>query len=284
MRHIHILRGLLCFVVLCGAIITSGCHQAGDTPSQARTASSLPPDLQKTLDALIGAIEAFDISAILSAYTDDFMSGTGRSKQDVGNIFTQLRSNQVSLHVQDIEVGEVEATQAQISTTIRVRYNGRFRNVGEGPVVLTDVLRHSLRKEASGWKIYTDLRLASYQEGRYGDRSPNVHIELPKKLPAEMSYPATITVQREKNTVYQIMLGNYPEDPGFLPPPDVVTELPSDGVLKVTLLTNPQGSSEMVRLTVMALSVAGEPLGATLISTFVPGKPRHRPPSSQASV
>jgi ketosteroid isomerase-like protein len=275
---------MLCFFVVCGATTISGCNQTEHSSSRTETASTLPPDLQKTVDTLIGAIEAFDVSAILSAYTDDFISGTGRSKQDVGNIFTQLRSNQVSLHVQDIEVGEVEATQAQISMTIRVRYSGRFRNVGEGPVVLTDVLRHSLRKETSGWKIYTDLRLASYQEGRYGDRSPNVHIELPKKLPSEMNYPATITVQREKNTVYQIMLGNYPEDPGFLPPPDVVTELPPDGVLKVTLLTNPQGSSEMVRLTVMALTSDGEPLGATLISTFVPGKPRHQPPSSQASV
>ncbi|MGE0680311.1 MAG: hypothetical protein AB7P69_05310, partial [Candidatus Binatia bacterium] len=56
-----------------------------------------------------------------------------------------------------------------------------------------------------------------------------------------------------------------------LPPPDIVTSPPEDGILRVNLLPNPQGRSEMVRLTVIAANPEGQWIGATTVSKFVPG-------------
>jgi hypothetical protein len=72
------------------------------------------------------------------------------------------------------------------------------------------------------------------------------------------------------------MVGNYAEDPAVLPPPDIVTSLPEDGVLHANLLPNPQNRSEMVRITVIAASSEGQWVGATTISKFVPGAPRQK--------
>ena len=283
MKHISFLHFLYGKLILC-LVAVLGCQPPAQAPSEGDSTSSLPAGLQQTIDTLIGAVEAFDISTILALYADDFVSGTGRSKDDIGTIFSQLKTNKISLTVEDTEVENLTPVDVRLTTRIRVRYSGRFRNVGEGPVVMTDVLQHALRKDAERWLIYTDQRLASYQEGRYGARSPNVRLEVPDKLPTETSYPVTVNVQREKNTVYQILLGNYPEDPGVLPPPDIVTELPPDGILKIPLLINPQRRNEMVRLTVLAVTRAGEPIGATMISTLVPGTPRQHRSAAQASV
>lgn len=275
---LHFLHGRL---ILC-LVAALGCQPADQAPSEADLTSSLTADLQQTIDALVGAVEAFDVSTILAIYADDFVSGTGRSKDDIGTIFSQLSANKVSLTVEETDVERRTPRDVRLTTTIRVRYSGRFRNLGEGPGVVTDVLQHSLHKDADRWRIYTDHRLASYQEGRYGDRSPNVRLEVPEQLPTEMSYPVTVNVQREKNVVYHVLLGNYPEDPGVLPPPDIVTALPPNGVLTIPLLTNPQRRNEIVRLTVLAATRAGEPIGATMISTLVPTRQHQFAP--QASV
>jgi len=81
-----------------------------------------------------------------------------------------------------------------------------------------------------------------------------------------------------------VLLGNYAEDPALLPPPDIVTPLPDDGVLQANLLPNPQGRSEMVRITVIAADPAGKWLGATTVSKFVPGMPRKKKGTPQETV
>ena len=78
-------------------------------------------------------------------------------------------------------------------------------------------------------------------------------------------------MQREEGKSYQVMVGNYPEDPAFLPPPDIVTMLPENGTLTANLLRNPPGHNEMVRVTVITEDPEGKWLGATTISKFVPG-------------
>ncbi len=148
-------------------------------------------------------------------------------------------------------------------------------------MVVTDVLAHRLRKSAGQWRIYTDRRLATYREGRFGRSSPNVRLEVPDQLPTSLDYPVAVVVQQHPQTQYRVALGNYPEDPGVLPPPDVKARLPEDGRLEATLLPNPQGLSEMVRVTVIAADFQGDWQGATIVSKLVPGVQRTEPRQRQ---
>ena len=77
------------------------------------------------------------------------------------------------------------------------------------------------------------------------------------------------------------MLGNYVEDPAILPPPDIVTPLPDDGMLNANLLRNPQGRSEMLRITVIAEDPTGAWIGATTVSKFIPHGQRQKPEEEQ---
>jgi len=223
------------------------------------------------VDKLVRAAEAFDIARVLDAYADDFTSGTGRSKEEVRRVLTQLQASHVALTVESAEVEKADPTEAKLKTRMRLRYMDRFRDLGEGEVVVTDVLVHTLRKDADGWKIHADERVATYREGRFGQHPPNVEVEVPEKLPADLHYPVKVVVRREADTDYQVMVGNYAEDPAILPPPDIVTPLPDDGVLQANLLPNPQRRSEMVRITVIAADPAGKWVGATTVSKLVPG-------------
>lgn len=277
------LRGISFFAI--GAILLTGCRRSQQETlanAPASPAAHVPGDLQATVDKLVHAAEAFDIPHILDAYADDFASGTGRSKEGVREVFSQLRQNHVTLQVEKAEVETVDEGEARLRTQLRLRYLDRFRDLGEGEVVVTDVLQHSLRKEETGWKIYADERLSTYREGRFGAQPPNVQLDVPERLPKNLEYPVTVTVRREQNTDYQIMLGNYVEDPAILPPPDLVTPLPEDGVLHAHLLPNPQGRSEMVRITVIAATPEGQWIGATTISKFVPdGKKKNKEEEAQ---
>ena len=104
-------------------------------------------------------------------------------------MLTRLRRSNVSLSVEKIDVTDADDRRAAITTYLRLRYADRFRNIGSGEVVITDVLSHLLRKHADQWRIYTDKRLATYREGRFGERSPNVTIEVPAQLPTGLAYP-----------------------------------------------------------------------------------------------
>jgi ketosteroid isomerase-like protein len=268
-------------ILLTGALaISIGCHRS--QPSS--QLSSVPPDLQETVNKLVQAVEAFDIPHVLEAYTEDFTSGTGRSKDEIGRTLEQLQASHVNLKVESAEVEKADPTEASLKTRLRLRYKDRFRNLGEGEVVVTDVLVHKLRKDADSWKIYADERVATYREGRFGQQPPNVELTVPEKLPANLQYPVKVVVRREADTDYQVLLGNYAEDPALLPPPDIVTPLPDDGVLQANLLPNPQGRSEMVRITVIAADPAGKWLGATTVSKFVPGMPRKKKGTPQETV
>ena len=235
---------------------------------------SVPPDLRQTLEQLTHGLEAFDPKQVLAVYADDFISGTGRSKRGVGEVLTRLRESKVSLRVDKVDVTDVDDTRAAITTSMRLRYTDRFRNIGAGEVVITDVLSHLLRKDAERWQIYTDKRLATYREGRFGEEAPNVTIEVPDRLPTGLDYPVSVVVQQQPRIQYRVAIGNYPEDPGVLPPPDVEARLPEDGRLEANLLPNPQGVSEMVRVTVIAADVQGDWQGATTVSKLVPGVQR----------
>ncbi len=235
---------------------------------------SVPSDLRQTLEQLTDGLEAFGLEQVLAVYADDFISGTGRSKRGVGEVLTRLRQSRVSLRVEKVDITDVNDTRAAITTSIRLRYADRFRHIGAGEVVVTDVLSHLLRKDAGRWKIYTDRRLATYREGRFGASSPNVTIQVPDRLPTGLDYPVTIVVQQQPQTRYRVAIGNYPEDPGVLPPPDVEAPLPKGGRLETNLLPNPQGVSEMVRVTVIAADVQGDWRGATTVSKLVPGVQR----------
>ena len=235
---------------------------------------SVPPDLRQTLEQLAHGLEAFDPEQVLAVYADDFISGTGRSKRGVGEVLTRLRESKVSLSVDKVEVTEADDTHAAITTSMRLRYPDRFRNIGAGEVVITDVLSHLLRKDAGQWQIYTDKRLATYREGRFGEEAPNVTIAVPARLPTGLDYPVSVVVQQQPQLQYRVAIGNYPEDPGVLPPPDVEARLPKDGRLEANLLPNPQGVSEMVRVTVIAADVQGDWQGATTVSKLVPGVQR----------
>ena len=144
----------------------------------------------------------------------------------------------------------------------------------QGEVIVTDTLRHLLRKEEGHWRIYTDQRISTYREGRFGEQSPNIQLEVPGKLPTEGDYEITVSVQHDPDKNYQVMVGNYPEDPEFLPPPDIVTELPENGILTANLSRNPKGWSEMVRITVIVEDQEGSWIGATTVSKFIPGLPQ----------
>jgi len=241
------------------------------TPSERKEAVAAPHDLQESVDALIHAVETLDIAKVLEGYADDFTSGTGRSKDGVREVFTNLQKSHVSIKVESAEIEETDADKAKLKTRVRLRYMDTFRDLGEGEVLVTDTLRHSLRKEGNQWKIYADERIATYREGRFGEQSPNAQLEVPEKLPTEANYTVTVAVQREEGKNYQVLVGNYPEDPAFLPPPDIVTMLPENGILTANLLRNPPGHNEMVRITVITEDPEGKWLGATTISKFISG-------------
>lgn len=220
---------------------------------------------------LVQAAEAFDLPRVLAVYADDFVSGTGRSKEAVAAIFSWLQANRVSLRVEQAELQEVAPTRATLRTRIRLRYADWFHGLGEGEVVITDVLLHSLRQDPHGWCIYTDRRIASYRDGRFGPQPPNVELIVPERLPADPTYSARVAVRRETGKTYHVMIGNYTEDPGILPPPDIATALPADGVLTATLIPNPRRLSEIVRVTVIAADARGHWVGAATLSQLVPG-------------
>src|SRR5262245_40665782 len=76
--------------------LSDGCHR-----SQLSSQSpSVPPDLQEAVNKLVQAVEAFDIPHVLEAYTEDFTSGTGRSKDEVRRVLEQLQASHVGLTVE----------------------------------------------------------------------------------------------------------------------------------------------------------------------------------------
>ena len=236
------------------------------------TQSQSPPqDLQRDVDAIVQAVETLDIPKALAGYAEDYLSGTGRSKDSVREALTKLQEGHASIEVEKTEIEETTTDKAKLKTQLRLRYKDTFRDMVEGEVIVTDTLRHFLRKEEGHWRIYTDERIATYREGRFGEQSPNIQLDVPAKLPEEDEYPITVSVQHEADKNYQVMVGNYPEDPQFLPPPDVVTELPETGTLTANLSRNPSGHSEMVRITVIVEDQEGNFVGATTVSKFVPG-------------
>lgn len=259
---------------LAPAVLLAVCLGIACERLQGSADPSVPPDLWQTLEQLANGLEAFDPEQVLPVYADDFISGTGRPKHGVGEVLIRLRRNKVSLSVEKIDVTKADDTRAAITTSMRLRYTDRFRNIGAGEVVITDVLSHLLRKDAGQWQIYTDKRLATYREGRFGASSPNVTIEVPERLPTGLDYPVSVVVQQQPQTQYRVAIGNYPEDPGVLPPPDIDALLPRNGRLETNLLPNPQGVSEMVRVTVIAADVQGDWQGATTVSKLVPGVQR----------
>ncbi len=261
-------------LVLLALCVGTACERPNGLSNSAFSQSasqSVPKDLQQALEQLSQGLEAFDPEQVLAVYADDFISGTGRSKQGVGEVLTRLRKSNVSLSVDKVDVTDAGDTRAEITTYMRLRYTDRFRNIGEGEVVITDILSHLLRKHEGQWRIYTDKRLATYREGRFGEYSPNVTVEVPDQLPTGLAYPVSVVVQQQHKTYYRVSIGNYPEDPGALPPPDIETMLPEDGRLDANLLPNPQGFSEMVRVTVIAEDFQGGWQGATTVSKLVPG-------------
>ncbi len=264
-------------LVLLALCVGTACERPNGVSDSAffqSAAQSVPKDLRQTLEQLSQGLEAFDPEQVLAVYADDFISGTGRSKQGVGEVLTRLRKSNVSLSVDKVDVTDAGDTRAEITTYMRLRYTDRFRNIGEGEVVITDILSHLLRKHAGQWQIYTDKRLATYREGRFGEYAPNIALEVPDRLPTGLAYPVSVVVQQQHKTYYRVSIGNYPEDPGALPPPDVETMLPEDGKLDANLLPNPQGLSEMVRVTVIAEDFQGDWQGATIVSKLVPGAQR----------
>lgn len=242
-----------------------------DAPADPPKATAVPQDLQKDVDAIVQAVETLDIPKALANYTEDYRSSTGRSKDGVRDVLTKLQEGHVNIKVEKTEIEEATADKAKLKTQLRLRYKDTFRDMAEGEVIVTDTLRHLLRKEEGHWRIYTDQRISTYREGRFGEQSPNIQLEVPGKLPTEDNYDITVSVQRDADKNYQVMVGNYPEDPEFLPPPDIVTELPENGVLTANLSRNPKGRSEMVRITVIVEDQEGAWIGATTVSKFIPG-------------
>jgi len=247
-----------------------------DAPPDQENVVAIPPDLQKDVDAIVRAVETLDIPQALAGYAEDYTSGTGRSKDGVREVLTRLQEGNVNITVEKTEFEEAAADKAKMQTRIRLRYKDTFRDMAEGEVIVTDTLRHFLRKEDGHWRIYADERIATYREGRFGEQSPNIRLEVPSRLPSDPNYEVSVSVQRDMDKNYQVMVGNYPEDPEFLPPPDVVTELPETGVLTANLLRNPRGRSEMVRITVIVEDREGNWVGATTVSKFIPGSPQEK--------
>jgi hypothetical protein len=266
-------------VLLSGLLVILGCNRSPSSSSPEQQTGSVghqdtipvPPDLKVTVNELVHAVETLDIPKILATYADDFKSGTGRPKESLREVLTQLQKNQVKVQVEKTDFEQASDGEAKLRTQIRLRYTDTFRELGEGEVLVTDVLRHSFRKENEHWYIYKDQRVATYREGRFGERSPNVQVEVPVQIPTTPDYTVSIAVQRESDKTYQVMVGNYLEDPGFLPPPDIVTALPEQGPLTVTLTRNPHGRGEMVRITVITEDGNENWVGATTVSKYVPG-------------
>jgi hypothetical protein len=266
-------------LLLSGLLVVTGCNRSPSSPSteqqtgsaQHQDAVPVPPDLKVTVNDLVHAVETLDIPKILATYADDFRSGTGRPKESLREVLAQLQKNRVKVQVEKTDFEQASDGEAKLRTQIRLRYTDTFRDLGEGEVLVTDVLRHSFRKENEHWYIYKDQRVATYREGRFGERSPNVQIEVPVQIPTTPDYTVTISVQRESDKTYQVMVGNYLEDPEFLPPPDIITALPEQEPLTVTLTRNPQGRGEMVRITVITEDGIGNWVGATTVSKYVPG-------------
>ncbi len=281
MNRVHAVRAALSIIVF--SFLSVSCNRSESTKSAAPPSTgkeaptdtpktvAVPPDLQLHVDEMVRAVETLDIPKALAGYTDDYIGGTGRPKEGVREALANLQERQVAVSVEKTEVEEVSADKAKLKTQVRLRYKDTFRDMVEGEVLVTDILRHFLRKENGGWKIYTDERLSTYREGRFGEQSPNIRLEVPARLPEDPSYPVTVTVQRDADKNYQVMVGHYPEDPQFLPPPDVVTELPENGVLTADLPRNQGGESEMVRITVIVEDREGNWVGATTVSKFIPG-------------
>lgn len=263
------------FALIVGLLFVSSCQrsQSKDPPqtSPSQPAVVVPLDLQESVDQLVRAVEAFDIPHLLDAYAEDFLSGTGRTKESIREVFTQLHRNNVKLKVEKTELESIESKTAFLRTQFHLRYLDHFRDLGEGEVVITDILRHALQKQNGRWRIHADERLFTHREGRFGPHSPNVQLDVPERLPRNLEYVVTVTVLQESETEYQVMVGNYAEDPAILPPPDIITSPPEDGILHVNLLPNPQGRGEMVRITVIAANPEGQWIGATTVSKFVPG-------------
>jgi hypothetical protein len=279
MNRVRTVRAALSIVIL--SVLALSCNRSESTKSPPLTSETVPADkpktvsvpaeLQKDIDAMVQAVETLDIPKVLASYADDYTSGTGRSKDGVRDALINLQERRVAVTVEKAEVEEVSADQAKLKTQLRLRYKDTFRDIAEGEMLVTDILRHSLRKENSHWKIYADERLSTYREGRYGGHSPNIHLEVPARLPEDPTYTVTVTAQRDPDKNYQVMVNHYPEDPQFLPPPDVVTELPENGVLTADLPRNEDGESEMVRITVVVEDQDENFIGATIVSKFVPG-------------
>ncbi len=97
-------------VVLLVLYTGTACEHPPDSPDP-----SVPPDLQQTLDQLARGLEACDPEQVLAVYADDFISGTGRSKQGVGEVLTRLRQRKVTLRVEQIAVTQADATRAAIT-------------------------------------------------------------------------------------------------------------------------------------------------------------------------
>lgn len=268
--------------------LTPGCNRS-PSPSSTEQGNSfgqsaaipVPPDLKIAVNTLVSAVETLDIPKVLEVYADDFASGTGRSKEALREILTNMQEHQVAVKVEKMDFEEANDSEAKLRTQIRLRYTDTFRELGKGEVLVTDTLRHSLRKDDNQWHIYKDERISTYREGRFGERSPNVQLEVPVQIPTTVDYAVTISVQREADKTYQVMVGNYPEDPEFLPPPDIVTALPDTGPLTVYLLRNPQERSEMVRVTVITEDSEGNWVGATTVSKFVPAPSGEEDPEPQ---
>lgn len=265
-------------VLLSGLLVILGCNRSPSSSTDTKADSvrqqdaiPVPPDLKVAVTDLVHAVETIDIPKILATYAADFRSGTGRPKESLREVLTQLQRNHVKVQVEKTDFEQANDEEAELRTQIRLRYTDTFRDLGEGEVLVTDVLRHSFRKEEEHWYIYKDQRVATYREGRFGERSPNVQVEVPVQIPSTPDYTVTISVQRESDKTYQVMVGNYLEDPGFLPPPDIVTDLPEQGPFTVTLTRNPQGRGEMVRITVITEDGNKNWVGATTISKYVPG-------------
>ncbi|MGH7961341.1 MAG: hypothetical protein ACRERD_05885, partial [Candidatus Binatia bacterium] len=194
---------------------------------------------------------------------------------DLRRALLLLRANRVTLTVESAAIKEVRPAEAQLSTRLRMRYKDRFRGL-DGEVIITDVVLHSLRKEAGRWKVYTDERVATYREGRFGEQPPQVALEVPQQLPPTLRYPVKVSVRREAVKSYQVIIGNYIDDVSELPDPEVMARLPEDGVLQTRLSPNSDGFSEMVRATVIAADQSGAPVGATVVSKFVHGAPQNK--------
>lgn len=265
-----VLHGIVFLLVVCAII-----PYEGDRSSSASQAQQPPVELKAVADRLVQILETLDAPHVLDLYTDDFISGTGRSRHDLRRALLTLGANHVTLKVERAEIEEVKPTEARVRTHLRLHYKDRFRGL-DGEVAVTDVLVHSFRKEAEHWKVYTDERVATYREGRFGTQPPQVELEVPQHMSDALRYPVKVSVQREAPKNYQVIMGNYVDDTLELPAPEVSTQLPENGVLQTRLSSNSDGFSEMVRVTVLATDQGGALVGATVVSKLIHGAPQNK--------